>query len=207
MRTPCSQCAQRAGRAAALRLARWYMLVAQDTSHPRQTSPNASPTNCAHAPQTHRVVPARAQGLPKSSATTQFAEDLFNRIPRASGAQVGSYQQQERAAAAYARKAAAYTVLSDDEEDQADVDLPAPTTQAIPKGSRKQLRKAQVPILGAVLCCEMGACQGRAALWCTEGFVCGIGSSALLWISLLPPLSLGLYASGAAAPAAMPVNL
>ena len=84
------------------------------------------------------------QGLPKSSATSQFAEDLYNRIPRASGAQAGSYQQQERAAAAYARKAAAYTVLSDDEEGQADVDLPAPTTQAVPKGSKKQLRKAQV---------------------------------------------------------------
>ena len=36
------------------------------------------------------------QGLPKSSATTQFAEDLYNRIPRASGTQPGQYQQQVR---------------------------------------------------------------------------------------------------------------
>ena len=147
------------------------MVHASGTRHvpPPTNKPECKPYKLRTCPTDSQVVPARAQGLPKSSATTQFAEDLFNRIPRASGAQVGSYQQQERAAAAYARKAAAYTVLSDDEEDQqADVDLPAPTTQAIPKGAKKQLRKAQVPIL-CVSCCEVDACQGRAALWCAGG--------------------------------------
>ena len=85
--------------------------------------------------------------MPKSSATSQFAEDLYNRIPRASSAQPGAYQQQERQAAAYARKAAAYTMLSDDEEEpEADVQLAAPSTQPVVKAAKKQIRQVSLGV-------------------------------------------------------------
>lgn len=85
------------------------------------------------------------QGLPNSSSTRQFAEDLYNRIPRASSTQPGAYQQQERQAAAYAKQAAAYRMLSDDEEDaaEADPELAAPSTQPVSKAAKKQMRKVR----------------------------------------------------------------
>ena len=84
----------------------------------------------------------RMQGLPASSATRQFAEDLYNRMPRSSSAQPGVYQAQERQAAAYARQAASYKMLSDDEEDEAAaVEHAAPSTQPVSKAAKKQMRK------------------------------------------------------------------
>ena len=83
------------------------------------------------------------QGLPNSTATQQFAEALFNRIPRASAAP-NAYQQQERMAAALSRQNAKYTVLSDD-EDFPDEPPPAPTTAAVPaKRPKKGRQKPQV---------------------------------------------------------------
>ena len=81
--------------------------------------------------------------MPNSSATLRFAEDLYNRIPRASSSQPGTYQQQERQAAAYARQAASYKMLSDDEEEaaEADPELAAPSTQPVSKAAKKQMRK------------------------------------------------------------------
>ena len=88
---------------------------------------------------------AAVQGLPKSSATTSFAEDLFSRIPRSSGAQLGTYQQQERQAAAYAWQTSTYQMLSDDEEGSAEdvAQLAAPSTQPVASRAerQKQMRK------------------------------------------------------------------
>ncbi|GMY15542.1 pre-mRNA-splicing factor ATP-dependent RNA helicase DEAH1-like isoform X1 [Fagus crenata] len=59
-------------------------------------------------------------GLPSSSDTHTFAEELFSRVPRqASG--VNLYQKQEREAATLARKQMTYEILDADDEEDDDV--------------------------------------------------------------------------------------
>lgn len=59
-------------------------------------------------------------GLPSSSDTHTFAEELFSRVPRqASG--VNLYQKQEREAAMLARKQMTYEILDADDEEDDDV--------------------------------------------------------------------------------------
>ena len=62
-----------------------------------------------------------SQGLPSSSDTKRFAEDLLEKIPRQHGvgskSGVSSYKEQELAAAAAARRNARYALLVDGTED------------------------------------------------------------------------------------------
>lgn len=87
----------------------------------------------------------RLQGFPNSTATEHFAEALFNRIPRTSGARLNAYQQQERVAAALSRQNNKYAMLSDDEDDEGQQPPAAPTTAALPaKKAKKGRQKLKV---------------------------------------------------------------
>lgn len=79
-------------------------------------------------------------GLPDTSGTRTFAEQLYARIPRASGKPaVSSYAQQERAKAVLASRNRQYALLeASDEEDEAPVMAPQPTTVALPKEDKKK---------------------------------------------------------------------
>lgn len=94
-------------------------------------------------------------GLPDSSVTRDFADSLYNRIPRSS-TQNGTtlYSQQERAKAALAVRNRRYALLdaSDEEEDEAAITAVAPTTSALPpEAKKKSLRKAKVLAVKACL--------------------------------------------------------
>ena len=82
------------------------------------------------------------------STTRRFAEDLLARIPRTSGQSAGAstYVQQERVKAALASRNRGYALLeASDEEEEAPVTAPAPTTTAIPKAAKqKHIRKSKV---------------------------------------------------------------
>ncbi|KAK9845793.1 hypothetical protein WJX81_002540 [Elliptochloris bilobata] len=88
----------------------------------------------------------QGQGLPRSSETLRFAEELLARTPRA-GAASNAYRERERQAAALVRQNASYALLSDDEDDAAPVHA-APTTAPVPKPAKqKKLRKAKAGLL------------------------------------------------------------
>ncbi len=83
-----------------------------------------------------------AQGLPGSSETLRFAEELLARIPRA-GAAPNAYRERERTAAALVHRNMSYALLSDDEDNGAEPP-PAPMTAPVPKPAKqKKLRKAK----------------------------------------------------------------
>ena len=103
--------------------------------------------SCRHFHGSSASLPAQG-GLPDLSTTRNFAEDLLARIPRTSGQSAGAstYVQQERAKAALASRNRGYALLeASDEEEEAPVTAPAPTTTAIPKAAKqKHIRKSKV---------------------------------------------------------------
>lgn len=107
----------------------------------------------------------RTQGLPGSSETLQFAEELLARIPRA-GAAPNAYRERERTAAALVRRNMSYALLSDDEDDGAEPP-PAPTTAPVPKPAKqKKLRKAKAC---AAFCALSFACL--PATCCVQKYI------------------------------------
>ena len=85
-------------------------------------------------------------GLPDGGSTQTFASSLLDKLPRSSGrASQPSYAQQERAKAALASRNRGYALLEgSDEEEEAPMHAPAPTTSALPISRPKQIRKAKV---------------------------------------------------------------
>ena len=104
-------------------------------------------------PDTGRLATSlEAQGLPASSATRRFAQDLLARLPKPGGAAgTSGYRQQENAAAEFARKNQSYGLLLDNEDDEEPpVAAPVPPPQAPAatagggKGAeKKHLRKSK----------------------------------------------------------------
>lgn len=86
-------------------------------------------------------------GLPATSSTRQFAQELFDRLPGKSGSNgrapmaAPSQRAQDAAARAIVRQSAQYSLLIDDDEEDAAPDLPAPTTAPLPKKRERKLRK------------------------------------------------------------------
>lgn len=88
-------------------------------------------------------------GLPTSSATQGFAQQLLDRLPGKSGSNgrapiaAPTQRAQDAAARAMLRQNAQYNLLLDDEEEDGDASehLPAPTTTAVPKKKEKKIRK------------------------------------------------------------------
>ena len=86
-------------------------------------------------------------GLPATSSTRQFAQELFDRLPGKSGSNgrapvaAPSQRAQEAAARAIVRQSAQYSLLIDDDEEDAAPELPAPTTAPLPKKRERKLRK------------------------------------------------------------------
>ena len=86
-------------------------------------------------------------GLPASSGTRQFAQELFDKLPGKSGSNgrpplaVPSQRMQDAAARAFVRQNAQYALLEEEDEEDAAPVLPAPTTAALPKKREKKLRK------------------------------------------------------------------
>ncbi|KAL8139986.1 hypothetical protein V2J09_006007 [Rumex salicifolius] len=87
-------------------------------------------------------------GFSSSGETRAFAEEIFNRVPRASSS-VNKYQIQEREAAMLAKKQKTYQLLDaddDDEEEEEDTPKPSTITSAeLRKGDlhKKRFRKKQ----------------------------------------------------------------
>lgn len=87
-------------------------------------------------------------GLPASSGTRQFAQELLDKLPGKSGsngrppiAALPNQRTQEAAARAFLKQNAQYALLEEEEDEDAAPELPAPTTAALPKKREKKLRK------------------------------------------------------------------
>lgn len=87
-------------------------------------------------------------GLPASSGTRQFAQELLDKLPGKSGsngrppiAALPSQRTQEAAARAFLKQNAQYALLEEEEDEDAAPVLPAPTTAPVPKKREKKLRK------------------------------------------------------------------
>ena len=86
-------------------------------------------------------------GLPASSGTRQFAQELLDKLPGKSGSNgrpptaAPSQRTQEAAARAFLKQNAQYALLEEEEDEDAAPVLPAPTTAALPRKREKKLRK------------------------------------------------------------------
>jgi len=98
-------------------------------------------------------------GLPATSGTRHFAQELFDKLPGKSGSNgrppvaAPQHRVQDAAARAFVRQNAQYSLLVDDDDDEEEAaqELPAPTTAALPKKREKKLRKE------------------KAGVWCNHG--------------------------------------
>lgn len=87
-------------------------------------------------------------GLPASSGTRQFAQELLDKLPGKSGsngrppiAALPSQRTQEAAARAFLKQNAQYALLEEEEDEDAAPMQPPPTTAPLPKKREKKLRK------------------------------------------------------------------
>ncbi|KAH9307533.1 hypothetical protein KI387_035444, partial [Taxus chinensis] len=82
-------------------------------------------------------------GLPSSSKTQSFADELYTKVPRKTGG-LNAYQQAEKEAAAFVRKQKDYALLdADDEDDEAAPDVVR--TQSKKDSRQKHIRRKREP--------------------------------------------------------------
>lgn len=95
----------------------------------------------------HLCITVMQGGLPASSGTRQFAQELLDKLPGKSGSNgrppiaAPSQRTQEAAARAFLKQNAQYALLEEEEDEDAAPVLPAPTTAALPKKREKKLKK------------------------------------------------------------------